>query len=378
MPENPDLSTSRRDFRTSFGEVVRRADLERAAGDYGFPGIVGQDLPLRALSGDQAALDRFHDLTGLALPGVTEYGEKDGVRLGQTKGTRAMFRAGNTLIDAAELVTWILSSEGGAALARRGVIVTTTAERMSVATDSLASIANFLGVECCPTPWIENTRDAILTEILRLVAARSLAMPQTKELTREVLLGFRALACSLTVKQAAHSAVQAACKWLTAVNFPVGNDALAMLEFSPEVLRGFCVMAGAITAPQTEPLAVQAACAWITSARFWRLNPSTMSAIHGPPDPTDGTDGDTGTPLNGAASAEEAPTTGGAARTERSTSSNDGLHGAHAFEAREDGSLIIWATLPNEDGAPIRIDPRRVCAVLAACGDALARKPSTR
>lgn len=54
------------------------------------------------------------------------------------------------------------------------------------------------------------------------------------------------------------------------------------------------------------------------------------------------------------------------------------LRGAHAFEACKDGALIIYATLPDGDGEPIRIEPHRVCAVLAACGDALARKPSTR
>jgi hypothetical protein len=52
--------------------------------------------------------------------------------------------------------------------------------------------------------------------------------------------------------------------------------------------------------------------------------------------------------------------------------------GAHAFEARADGSLIIYATLPDGDGEEIRIEPHRVGAVLAACGDALAKKPSTR
>jgi hypothetical protein len=54
------------------------------------------------------------------------------------------------------------------------------------------------------------------------------------------------------------------------------------------------------------------------------------------------------------------------------------LRGAHAFEACADGSLIIYATMPDGDGEPIRIEPHRVMAVLCACGDALARKPSTR
>ncbi len=54
------------------------------------------------------------------------------------------------------------------------------------------------------------------------------------------------------------------------------------------------------------------------------------------------------------------------------------LRGAHAFEACSDGALIIYATMPDGDGEPIRIEPHRVMAVLCACGDALARKPSTR
>ena len=57
---------------------------------------------------------------------------------------------------------------------------------------------------------------------------------------------------------------------------------------------------------------------------------------------------------------------------------NDGLRGCNGFEARADGSLVIWATLPDGDGEPIRVEPHRVCAVLAASGDALARKPSSR
>ena len=57
--------------------------------------------------------------------------------------------------------------------------------------------------------------------------------------------------------------------------------------------------------------------------------------------------------------------------------------GAHAFEACKDGALIIYVTPPTGaehwwDGVPIRIEARQVGAVLAACGDALARKPTTR
>lgn len=51
------------------------------------------------------------------------------------------------------------------------------------------------------------------------------------------------------------------------------------------------------------------------------------------------------------------------------------MRGAYAFKARGDGSLVIY---PNGDGEPIRVEPHQVMAVLCACGDALARKPSTR
>jgi hypothetical protein len=49
-----------------------------------------------------------------------------------------------------------------------------------------------------------------------------------------------------------------------------------------------------------------------------------------------------------------------------------------AFEACADGTLIIYATLPDGDGEPIHIEPERVGSLLASCGDALARKPSRR
>jgi hypothetical protein len=54
------------------------------------------------------------------------------------------------------------------------------------------------------------------------------------------------------------------------------------------------------------------------------------------------------------------------------------MRGAHAFEACADGSLIIYATMLDGDGEPIRIEPHRVMAVLMTCGDALAKEPSTR
>lgn len=52
--------------------------------------------------------------------------------------------------------------------------------------------------------------------------------------------------------------------------------------------------------------------------------------------------------------------------------------GAHAFEARADGTLVIYASMPDGDGEPIHIEPHRVRAVLLACADALAGKRSMR
>ena len=151
MKDHPD-----RDYRTTYGEVVRRVDLDRAAGtpgkftheDPGVAGFEGVSLAKAALAGDQAALDEFHERAGLALPGVTEYGEGHVVRLVmleiddevaglEVRGTpvrqrgevRAVFDAANqdghdcTYVDAAQLVAWILSPEGRAALARRGVVI---------------------------------------------------------------------------------------------------------------------------------------------------------------------------------------------------------------------------------------------------------------
>lgn len=151
------MNSAEEDFRTSDGEVVRRVDLDRAAGspsrfvreDPSVAGYEGVELAKAALMGDQAALDEFHELAGLALPGVTEYGEGFAVRLvmreidEQVEGLevqgepacqhdddgRAVFQATNegghnsTCIDVAELVGWIFSPEGRAALARRGVVV---------------------------------------------------------------------------------------------------------------------------------------------------------------------------------------------------------------------------------------------------------------
>jgi hypothetical protein len=159
MHKNSDQKASspnEADLRTSLGEVVRRVDLDRAAGTPGrfrhadpdVAGYEGVELARTALAGDQAALDEFHELAGLTLLGVTEYVEGDAVRIVMRKvdekvadlevqGTpvsqhgvaRAVFQATNenrnncTLIDASELVAWVFSPEGRSALACRGVVV---------------------------------------------------------------------------------------------------------------------------------------------------------------------------------------------------------------------------------------------------------------
>src|SRR4029077_7295148 len=151
MQENPDQETSSRldapsDLRTSYGEVVRRADLDAAACDPD-PGVEVDariSLAKAALAGDRAALDKFHDLEGLVLPGVTErcqrFSNKE-VRLGTVEKwvldedessahvdkhvafIAATDDGSSTAIDATALVAGILSPQGKAALARRGVDV---------------------------------------------------------------------------------------------------------------------------------------------------------------------------------------------------------------------------------------------------------------
>lgn len=116
------------EFRTSSGEVVRRVDLDRAAKSPRVAGYEGLALVSAALAGDQAALDQFHERIGLVLPNVTEHAEGYAVRLLMDEG-RAVFTASNqggydgTAIDATELIAWICSQEGRAALARRGVVI---------------------------------------------------------------------------------------------------------------------------------------------------------------------------------------------------------------------------------------------------------------
>lgn len=184
------------DFQASSGEVVRRADLERAAGVGRFsradPRVAdyeGVALARAALAGDQAALDTFHDLAGLVLPGVTEHGEGDAVRLvlvGEVQDkaeTRAAFQAVNqggndaTLIDAAEIVTWILSPEGRAALERRRTFVPIFAVDLAVSTGpSALGAERRLAIEAAFVPVEESEYargfNAGLREALRVANAK--------------------------------------------------------------------------------------------------------------------------------------------------------------------------------------------------------------
>ncbi len=120
------------DLITSYGETVRRVDLEHAASNHvsgaRVAGYAGVELAKKALDGDLAALDQFHELAGL-VTGVSEHGEGWPVRLTNEDGGRVVFQATNengfacTVVDAAELASWILSPVGKQALARRGIIV---------------------------------------------------------------------------------------------------------------------------------------------------------------------------------------------------------------------------------------------------------------
>lgn len=81
MQDNSDQKASNQDeagdLRTSNVEVVRRVDLDRAAGTgsgaRAIAGYEGVELARAALAREQTALDKFHELAGLTLPGVTEY-----------------------------------------------------------------------------------------------------------------------------------------------------------------------------------------------------------------------------------------------------------------------------------------------------------------
>lgn len=144
-------------YITSSGELVSADDLRRAAGrapflrpDPNVAGYRGVDLAAAALDGDSEALDAFHAAVGLILP-VREHAEGMPVRvvnrrLGRQPDAeqRVAIQARNqgghdaTLVDAADLVAWILSDAGRAALARRGVAVPAQASRDPVVDAAVA------------------------------------------------------------------------------------------------------------------------------------------------------------------------------------------------------------------------------------------------
>jgi len=154
------------DLRTSHGEVVRRVDLDAAASepDLGVAVDARISLAKAALVGDQAALDQFHDLEGLVLPGVTERCQRFSnreVRLGTVEKwvldegessahvdkhvafIAATDDCSSTAIDAAALVAWIWSPSGRAALARRGVSVPAS----TLTTEETIAAARNVGVD---------------------------------------------------------------------------------------------------------------------------------------------------------------------------------------------------------------------------------------
>ncbi len=179
MQDNPDqgaLSSpdAPSDLLTSNGEVVRRADLDAAAcqPDPGVAIDARISLAKAALAGDKAALDKFHDLEGLALPGVTEHCYKDAVRFVALKSGAVAFLTttdeySSTAIDAAEIVAWILSPDGRSALARRGVVVPT------LATDLPASSLTY--EEAVESPARLELDERQIERLVREVADRVLA-----------------------------------------------------------------------------------------------------------------------------------------------------------------------------------------------------------
>lgn len=117
-------------FLTTSGELLRMADVQSAARRARVAGYEGQTMAKAILAGDNTVdnVDGLHRIIGLMLSDVTERGEGYPIRL-RADGDRFVFLALNeggynaTAIDAAELVAWIFSAEGRAALARRGINV---------------------------------------------------------------------------------------------------------------------------------------------------------------------------------------------------------------------------------------------------------------
>lgn len=136
-------------FFTRNGERVPRTVLEEAILDPKRVGLGSGECAQSAMDGDADALEVIHANIGIALPGVTEHHEGMPIRLTSivpdamfgmcSEGenphggrVRAAFEARAECgwqyvsIDAIELIDWIHSAEGMAALARRGVTVPRT------------------------------------------------------------------------------------------------------------------------------------------------------------------------------------------------------------------------------------------------------------
>lgn len=211
-------------FYTTDGEAVQRADLDRAAslkdpGDGADPCI---GLARAALTGDQAALDEFHRLKGLFLYEVAEYCHKGEVRLGTVQTwmlneeetsacqedhaaflvtTRGDHRT--TAVDAEGLVAWILSPEGRAALARRGISVPVASDPAS---PPLAKIQGSVRAEHLPLTL--DRLDNVLGQLLEHMPEFEGALPLVEQLAQETV------ALHFAAREACHAAgVPWTSKW---------------------------------------------------------------------------------------------------------------------------------------------------------------------
>lgn len=242
------------DFVTSAGEILRRSDVAHAERHPRVAGYRGQQLarkllgmprdrkllgmppaPTLAAAGwiadpidartDAQLVDELHDLIGLRLDGVREHAEGHVVRLRRCSSDQRTFalEARNeggynaTEVDAADLVAWILSPTGRAALGRRGIHVdgmidaaraaqpirrTPLRKALTVQTISDAQIRAIrdAACECAPRPPIESpgahaashgcdvgTYDVCVAALEALDAERELARFHCAAIANDVL-----------------------------------------------------------------------------------------------------------------------------------------------------------------------------------------------
>ena len=137
VTEKRDSATEGSDFATTAGEILRWEDVDRAERKPRMAGYEGQQMARQLLRGQvdageaQRLVDLLHARIGLRLEGVREHDEGRIVRLiadpddPSTFLIQALNEGGNsaTQVDAAQLVAWILSPAGRAALGRRGIDV---------------------------------------------------------------------------------------------------------------------------------------------------------------------------------------------------------------------------------------------------------------